>query len=94
MHDRMLFHATLTAYLSMSSQSSLVASEVPIFGIFYDGMRASAEKLGPEAVGLARWNRDTVAVAGSQVDKVAWHPQEAVHAVEWYVTKRPRNDKQ
>lgn len=79
----MLFHATLTAHLSMSSQSPLLASEVPILGIFYDDMRAGAEKLRPEAVRLAQWNRDTIAVAASQVDKVAWHPQEAVHAVEW-----------
>lgn len=53
MHDRMLFHADLAAYLSISSQSPLLASEVPIFGIFYDGMRPGrAEKLPPKAVRL------------------------------------------
>lgn len=83
MHACMLFHTALAAHLSMFSQSPLLASEVPIFGIFYDDMRAGAEKLRPEAVGLAQWNRDTIVVADSQVDKVAWHPPEAAHAVEW-----------
>lgn len=83
MHDRMLFHATLAAYLSISSQSPLLVSEVPIFGNLYDDMRPGAEKLRPEAVRLTEWDRDTIAVANSQVDDVAWHPTETFHAVEW-----------